>query len=780
MALSATRLSAEAAESVDEPPSPFAGFWMGGFEGADAVDDSGCTLDLARDSGHLARLEEDHRRAAQAGLRGVRENIGWRVSEDGDGHIDLGRALRVQASARRHGLQVLWTLVHHGLPQGLSLHDDALVSRLARFADEVARVLGPGEGTLPSVFTPIHGIGLLGGGCCDKTRRLVRAALAAMVAIERRLPHARFLHVEPLAGDGSGPTPWQVWDLIAGRAEPALGGRPRWLDLIGVHHGPAGGDARPRRLRTLLAETWLRYHRPLLLAETGAGDPGPGRAAHLHDTASEVRHAQAVGVPVLGLCLYPLVDRPDAQLPQRWHRNGLWHVDSSQASLPRRIEPELHGALRQWQQVLPQPLPQADLRPARVLIAFSARPWDSLRHRTQHLLQGLADAGRGWRVVVVEAPRPASRPRLESIACGSQLEVLVPYTPAREPGFHPGPCLALQRLLCDWLATQGVRHHSAWLSTPMAWPLARALRPESVVYDCLSELSGVRGAPPELAQLEAELLATANLVCAASAPLAAARAAAAGARLHALPNGVDADFFKPRDTDADAPLGLDEEEAALAAAPLWQADGPQLGYAGAIDERIDLALLAHLADTRPHWQFVLVGPVLGIDPATLPRRRNLHWLGAVPYRLLPALMAHWQLMLLPFVRSAATWRARPQQVLEALAMSLPVVASPLPELEAWSAAGVTTTRHAADGRTLDPAAFLQACEGALAETPAACGARQRAARRVARGASWNGVVRRLVQLLEPPAPGTVAMPQPALAAAAPPPARRPMQPALTP
>lgn len=780
---------------------PFAGFWMGGYEGADHVNAAGCALDLVRDSGHLDRLEEDHRRAAQMGLACVRESIGWRLAEDGGGHIDLARALRVQASARRHGLQVLWTLVHYGLPQGLSLHDDALVARLARFADEVARVLGPGEGARPPVFTPINEISFLAWAAAQPgllhppngpapelahtqetsrisgytvKRRLARAALAAMAAIVQRLPHARFLHVEPVVHVVAPPGQpeleaeaarvaawqWQAWDLIAGRAEPELGGHPRWLDLVGINHYHssqwelgsearldwAARDPRRRRLHRLLAEAWLRYHRPLLLAETS--HVGQGRAAWLHEVASEVQQARTAGVPVEGVCLYPLVDRPDWQQPERWHRSGLWHVDRNEPARPRRVEPELRDALRRWQQVLPQPLRRP---PPRVLVAYTALRWDLLRHRTRHLLQGLAEAGRGWRVVVVEEPRQALRPRVDVVACGPQLQVLVPYTPGHGGGFHPGPCLALQRLLCDWLAAEGLRHHTAWVATPMAGPLARALRPDRVVYDCIDEMGGSASAHPALEGLEAELLATADHVCAASAALAAARAGAAGPRLQLLPNGVDLRRFRPRRDDADAPAGWDEEEAALVAAPLWQAGGPQLGYAGAIDERVDLALLAQLADARPQWHFVLLGPVLKLDPATLPRRPNLHWLGAVPYRLLPALMSHWQLALLPFVRSATTCRARPLKVLEALAMGLPVVAAPLPEMEGLAAAGVSATRYAADGRTLDAPAFLRACEAALAETPAAAAARRRAARRALRGASWAAQVQRVLQLLEEPA-----------------------------
>ena len=149
------------AGASDDAAPPFAGFWVGGFEGADHVNGGGTPLDMVRSSGHWDRLEEDHRRVAQAGLRCVRESIGWRLCEAGDGTIDLTRALRIEASARRHGLQVLWTLMHYGLPEGASVHDDAMIERLARFAAAAARALGRGDARVsldPCVLRHARGI----------------------------------------------------------------------------------------------------------------------------------------------------------------------------------------------------------------------------------------------------------------------------------------------------------------------------------------------------------------------------------------------------------------------------------------------------------------------------------------------------------------------------------------------------------------------------------------------------------------------------------------------
>ncbi len=783
------------------------GFWMGGYEGADHINGAGLALDMVRASGHLDRLEEDYRRAAQAGLHCVRESIGWRLSEGADGKIDLTRALQMQACARRHGLQVLWTLMHYGLPNDLCLHDDAFIPRLARFAAEVARVLGPGE-LHPPVYTPINEIGYLAwaasqpgllnapnntvldgsAAALEKSRingyvvkcRLAQAALAALAAIRAVDPRARFLHVEPvvhvvapqaqpeLAGlaDTVAGWQWQACDMLAGRLEPQLGGHPGALDLLGLNHYHTSQwevgtgerldwfkrDPRRRPLGDLLAAAWQRYGRPIILAETS--HVGDGRAAWLHDVAGEVRRVRHAGVPVQGLCLYPLLDRPDWDQPLQpahWHRSGVWHVDAAARQegadgggapvLQRTGEAPVLNALRQWQAVLPASDPtQAGLSGAvgnrrPVLLAFSHQRWDFLRHRTRHLLQRLAEAQDGWRVIVVEAPLPAATPRLDVITHGPQLEVLVPHVTPADGGLSGWEPSGLRALLAPWLLAHGIARPTAWVSTPQAWPLARSLKPAQVVYDCADEMEAFHDAPPEWAGLERNLLAAADLVLAAGPALARARAGKVGDRLLLLPNGVDLRSFAPRRRLP----GWAAEEAALLPALGLVGLGPQLGYVGAVDERMDLVLLAAMAGARPNWQFLIVGPVLNVDPASLPQHPNIHWLGLQPYRVLPALMAAWQIALVPWHDNNATRHAHPLKVAEALAAGLPVVAPPLHDLQGLQGVGV----HAATGLQ----GFLQACSALLAEDAAARALRRRAALRHARSNGWDRVARSCAQAL---------------------------------
>ncbi len=402
-------------------PSPIASFWSGGFEGADHINGWGDALDMQRASGHLTRLDEDYHRAAASGLRTVRESIGWRLCEPAGGRIDLGRVELMAHCARSHGVQILWSLMHYGLPEDLSLHDDRLIERFARFAAEVARVLKPLSASAP-VYTPVNEIGYLAWAASQADlfappnntagdgpesslisgyaikRRLVRAALAAVDAIRAVDGRARFMHVEPVChvvapldqpqlaeqAERVRSWQWQAWDLLAGRAEPELGGSLAALDMLGINHyhssqWEVGTEKRllwhlrdPRRLPlgALLEETWLRYGRPLILAETS--HVGAGRADWLNDMAAEVRRVRDErGVPLWGFCLYPLIDRPDWNEPQRWHESGLWQVDP--VSLCRSAVPAYLQALQAWQEALPA---AHAIRPATAVAsaATDARP----------------------------------------------------------------------------------------------------------------------------------------------------------------------------------------------------------------------------------------------------------------------------------------------------------------------------------------------------------------------------------------------------------------------
>lgn len=186
-----------------------------------------------------------------------------------------------------------------------------------------------------------------------------------------------------------------------------------------------------------------------------------------------------------------------------------------------------------------------------------------------------------------------------------------------------------------------------------------------VIFDKMDELSAFAFAPPELRALEASLLDIADVVFTGGASLHAATIGR-HANIHCLPSSIDfAHFASARDGALPDPA----DQAGIAT--------PRLGYFGVIDERIDLALIAEVAALRPDWQLVMVGPTAKIDPATLPRAANIHWLGARDYGDLPAYLAHWDMGWMPFALNAATRFISPTKTPEFLAAGVPLMSTPI-------------------------------------------------------------------------------------------------------
>ena len=740
---------------IDPPcvdPRPlFASFWMGGYEGADHVNGLGQALDMARSSDHIAQIDADHARAAALGIRTVRESIGWRLSEPTPGFVDTRRALRIARSARRHGLQVVWTFMHYGVPADLSLLDDTLIDRFVHFAVTMARAIvgcrRPGD--LPEVFNLVNEIGFLAWAVSEtnlvhpyrsdplapnRTQvsgyevkcRLVRATVAASAAIRRLAPDVRFLQVEPIVyatapRDRPDLAPlaervdgyqWQVWDMLAGR-EPAVPGSPT-LDLIGVNHYHAGQwevpsgarldwhlrDPRRRPFSALLQVVWQRYRRPLIVAETS--HVGEGRAAWLNDIAAEVARAR-VDIPVLGICLYPLVDRPDWNDPDHWHRSGLWDVVGALASdahppLRRVLCLDYAAALKRWQNHLPHPEQQPG-NTMQCLMVFSHLRWGFVYQRPQHLLSRLSQH---YRVLFVEEPiREPGAARLDCISHGPNLEVLVPHTPVEAAGFHDDQLPVLRPLLGRFLEARGIDKALLWFYTPMALPLRALVTPTATMYDCMDELTAFRNAPGQLRQRESALLEVADLVLTGGPALYEVKRRL-HPNAHCLPSSVDAAHYAPANLDAGSAHAV-EADRLQASIPM-----PRLGYFGVIDERFDVALLRLIADARPQWQLVMVGPVVKIDPADLPRAPNIHWLGMQPYERLPYLLAGWDLCLMPFALNESTRFISPTKTLEYMAGEKPIVSTPVGDVVSLYGDHVQIAAAGPD--------FIAACERALAET----------------------------------------------------------------
>ena len=365
------------------------------------------------------------------------------------------------------------------------------------------------------------------------------------------------------------------------------------------------------------------------------------------------------------------------------------------------------------------------MQPQYSIVVFSHLRWNFVYQRPQHLLSRLA-ATRP--VFFVEEPEfdPNGPARWERSSPQPNVVVLRPHTPLEAPGFHAEQLPLLEPLIAQLAEELEGRTIVTWLYTPMALPLAQALSPAAMVYDCMDELSLFHGAPPELLSREAALIECADVMFTGGPSLYRAKQTR-HANVHCFSSSVDAAHFRVRERAIqDA-----EDQAAI--------PHPRLGFYGVIDERLDLALIDFIAEARPQWHIVLVGPVVKIDPASLPQRDNIHYFGQRTYDELPRYLAGWDVCLLPFARNDATRFISPTKTLEYMAAELPIVSTPITDVAEPYGDIVYL------GNT--PAEFLAACDAALKAGPDERASRIAGMRRVLAGTSWDVTVTAMEKLL---------------------------------
>ncbi|HTU44016.1 MAG TPA: glycosyltransferase family 1 protein [Bryobacteraceae bacterium] len=295
------------------------------------------------------------------------------------------------------------------------------------------------------------------------------------------------------------------------------------------------------------------------------------------------------------------------------------------------------------------------------LICLSHLRWGFVFQRPQHLMSRFAPRRR---VFFFEEPLfDNCQPHLRSTVC-PKTGVRV-NTPVLPRGLSVQTSIELQKdLLHTLIADHNLDDYIAWYYTPMARQFTSNLRPIVTVYDCMDELSAFAGAPPAMRENEQALFRDADLVFTGGASLFEAKRKQHPS-VHLFPSGVDvAHFARARFYKVEP-----EDQSSL--------PRPRLGYAGVIDERMDLQLIAEIAAQRPQWQLILLGPVAKINPASLPRAHNIHYLGMKAYDDLPDYLSGWNVGMLPFALNESTRFISPTKTPEYLAAGLRVISTPI-------------------------------------------------------------------------------------------------------
>jgi UDP-galactopyranose mutase len=332
-------------------------------------------------------------------------------------------------------------------------------------------------------------------------------------------------------------------------------------------------------------------------------------------------------------------------------------------------------------------------RNSRDLICLSHLRWNFVFQRPQHLMTRFA---KDRRVFFFEEPIfDVAAPELRT-SREQGVYVCVPHLPR---DLSPAAVTAeMRRLLYELQIKFKIDHPVLWYYTPMALEFSRGLTASATVFDCMDELSAFHGAPPELLKHESELLSRADLVFTGGQSLYEAKRER-HRRVYAFPSSVDVPHFRSArrgNTDPEDQAGIPH---------------PRLGFFGVVDERMDLGLLDAVALARPDWHLVILGPCVKIDPATLPRHANIHYLGMKKYEELPAYLSGWDVALLPFAKNDSTKFISPTKTPEYLAAGRPVVSTSVRDVV--RPYGDQELVYIADA----PESFIQAIERALAAPP---------------------------------------------------------------
>ena len=293
------------------------------------------------------------------------------------------------------------------------------------------------------------------------------------------------------------------------------------------------------------------------------------------------------------------------------------------------------------------------------LICFSHLRWGFVFQRPQHLLTRFAKL---TRVFYFEEPIFGNERKLHIDNCAHNIYVVTPHLP---DGLAKAEINEqLERMIDLLISEKNIDRYCCWYYTPMAFDFTAHLKPELLIYDCMDELSAFKFAPPELLNNEKKLLEQADIVFTGGHSLYYAKKDLHH-NIYPFPSSIDKEHFAQARDLKNEP---DDQK---------HIPHPRFGFFGVLDERFDLELVAGVAKQKPDWHFILIGPVVKIDPAVLPKLDNIHYPGAKQYHELPQYLAGWDIAIIPFAINESTKYISPTKTPEYLAGGKPVISTPI-------------------------------------------------------------------------------------------------------
>ncbi len=297
------------------------------------------------------------------------------------------------------------------------------------------------------------------------------------------------------------------------------------------------------------------------------------------------------------------------------------------------------------------------------LICFCHLRWNFVYQRPQHLMSRFAKHNR---VFIIEEPYiDAERTNYLQLERKGKITVVIPHL--QHNISQEDVDFQQIKLLKDLFEEEEITNYAFWYYTPMALAIGNSFKPEFIIYDCMDELSLFKNAPAILKNREKELFVKADIVFTGGHNLYQAKKHS-HTNIYPFPSSIDKEHFAPART-------LSVEPADVAGIP-----HPRFGFYGVIDERFDLELMKEVAERKPDWHFVIIGPVVKIDPASLPKSSNIHYIGEKKYEELPKYLAGWDVAFIPFLRNDSTKYISPTKTPEYLAAGKSVISTSIKDV----------------------------------------------------------------------------------------------------
>jgi len=376
--------------------SPFQSFWMGGFECSDQINCYGNRVDLLTETDHINQLQTDYKMLKRMGISTVREGIRWTSVEMQPYSYNFDTVKFMMDTGRQQGIQQIWDLCHFGFPDDLSPLHPQFTARFVDLCKAFATFFVQNYGKEKLIITPINEVSFiswLGGDAAGTVPfcknegwnvkyKMMQAYIEGIRCLKAINPNFKILTTEPLVSmvprldanedevlraKTSHENQFQVLEILIGNSCPELGGKPEYIDIIGlnfyynnqwVHNSIEGNflpwanenkDPRWRPLSSLIEEVYQRYSYPIILAETSHS--GEDRPHWINFIAKQCKVVLEKNIPFWGICLYPIIDRPDWDHLNDWHHSGLWDHEPEQGSA-RILNEEYAIAIRQSQRLL--------------------------------------------------------------------------------------------------------------------------------------------------------------------------------------------------------------------------------------------------------------------------------------------------------------------------------------------------------------------------------------------------------------------------------------------